>query len=108
MARLKLNLAATLGGHRGETGTRRTESATSNQPNQNANQRIQELESYIQLLKFKLNEMRDKYDSAIIDVVDLKDTVKSLQEASGEHRAEVPPFSQPAKDLQPPSSLRNA
>ena len=68
-AKLKRDLAAALEGLRRET---EAELISSNKPNTKSDQHIQYLEGLVQHLKIKLNEMREKYESAIIENLDLK------------------------------------
>ena len=46
-------------------------------------QRIEGLERSTQLLKFRINEMTEKYESAIIEVAELKGTHRTLQGITG-------------------------
>ncbi|KAM0799491.1 hypothetical protein BDR22DRAFT_890382 [Usnea florida] len=47
--------------------------------NKELTQRVEELAKFNDLLRSRTNEMRQEYESAIIDNVDLKNTVKTLQ-----------------------------
>ena len=51
--------------------------------NEELTRRVEELEKFNDLLRSRTNEMREEYESAIIDVVDLKNTVKTLQSTPG-------------------------
>ena len=47
--------------------------------------RVERLEKFNDLLKSRTNEMKKQYECAIIDNVDLKDTVKTLQSTPGKY-----------------------
>ena len=53
--------------------------------NKELTRRVENLEKFNDLLKSRTNEMRQDYESAIIDNVDLKNTVKTLQSTPGEY-----------------------
>ena len=51
--------------------------------NKELTERVEKLEKFNDLLRSRTNEMRQEYESAIIDNVDLKNTVKTLQSTPG-------------------------
>ena len=53
--------------------------------NKELTRRVEQLEKFNDLLKSRTNEMRKDYESAIIDNVDLKNTVKDLQSTPGKY-----------------------
>ena len=53
--------------------------------NKELSRRVERLEKFNGLLKSRTNEMRQQYEVAIIDNVDLKDTVKTLQSTPGKY-----------------------
>ena len=53
--------------------------------NKELTRRVEQLEKFNDLLKSRTNEMRKDYESAIIDNVDLKNTVKTLQSTPGKY-----------------------
>lgn len=66
--------------------------AASVKSNEELVQRNGNLERFCQMLKSKLSELKEMYESAIIDVAELKATNKTLQNTLGKfHRAENPP-----------------
>lgn len=87
-AQLKRDLAALQEALRLEKEKHQAHLTDSIKSTKELTQRVKSLERFNELLKSKLNGMREQYESAIIDVVDLKDTVKSLQSTPGKcHRA---------------------
>lgn len=66
--------------------------AASLKSNEELVQRNGSLERFCQMLKSKLNELREMYESAIIDVAELKAANKTLQNTPGKyHRGQNPP-----------------
>lgn len=59
--------------------------AASVKSNEELVQRNGSLERFCQMLKSKLNEMKEMYESAIIDVAELKATNKTLQNTPGKY-----------------------
>lgn len=89
---LKRELAALQQALRHETEEHQAHLTNSVKSNEELVQRIQSLERFNHLLKTKINEMKEQYDGAIIDLADQRDTiaclrvtVKSLQSTPGKH-----------------------
>lgn len=103
---LKRDIAAVQQALRREMAEHQAHLTESVKSNEELNQRIQSLERFNDLLKAKINEMKEQYESAIVDVVDLrdsnaglrdtnaglKDTVKSLQNTPGKHHKGATPL----------------
>ena len=53
--------------------------------NEELAQRVGSLERFSQMLKSKLKEMKEMYESAIIEVADLKEKNKTLYDMAGKH-----------------------
>ena len=53
--------------------------------NKELTRRVEKLEKFNDLLRSRTNEMRQQYESAIIDNVDLQNTVKTLQSTPGKY-----------------------
>ncbi len=95
-AQLKKELAALQQALSDEADQHQAHLAESVKSNAELVQRIQSLDRFNTLLKTKINEMKEQYDSAIIDNVDLRDTnaglqgtVQTLQSTSGNHHSEL-------------------
>ena len=79
ISKLKREIVALKQAIRREKEEHRAQLAESINSNKTLAQQIQSLERFNTLLKIRLNEMKEHYDTVIIDNVDLKDTVKSLK-----------------------------
>ena len=97
--KLKRDIAAVQQALRREMAEHQAHLTESVKSNEELNQRIHNLEQFNNLLKTKINEMKEKYESAIIDNADLrdtnaglKDTVKSLQNTPGKHHKGATPL----------------
>ena len=95
-AQLKRELAARQQALRDEADKHQAHLAESVRSDAVIVQRIQNLERFVTLLETKINEMKEQYDSAIIDNIDLRDTnaglkntVQTLQSTSGSHHSEL-------------------
>ena len=91
-AHLKRDIAAMQQALRREMEEHKAQLTESVKSNEDLTRRIRKLEHFNELLKVRINEMKEKYESAIIDNLDLRDTVKSLQNTPGKH----PPSSSPS------------
>ncbi|KAF6234815.1 hypothetical protein HO173_007035 [Letharia columbiana] len=85
-AQLKRDVTALQTALRCEIGQHQAQLTDSVKPDQELVQRVQSLEQFITQLKTRINEMREQYESAIIDNVDQRhtiaaqaDTIKALQ-----------------------------
>ena len=103
--KLKRDFAALQQALRHELEKHRTYIVASTKSNEELVQRIGNLERFNQLLKSRLNEMKDKYESAIIEIADLKDMNNTLQNASGKYRRGQTPSLDSTDDLQHSMSL---
>ena len=97
-AQLRIDLAALQKSLQREKEQHQADLTTAVESNKGLKQRVQSLEQFNELLKFKINEMKEKYESAIIDNVDLRDTnanqavtIKTLQNTPGKHHTELLP-----------------
>lgn len=77
-AHLKRDIAAVQHALRREMDAHHAHRTESFKTNEELKQRVRSLEQFNDLLKAKLNEMKGKYESAIIDNVDQKDTITGL------------------------------
>lgn len=97
-AQLRIDLAALQKALQREKEQHQADLSTAAECNNELKQRALGLERFNDLLKTKLNEMREKYESAIIDNVDLRDTnanqaatINTLQNTPGKHHNELQP-----------------
>lgn len=97
-AQLRIDLAALQKALQREKEQHQADLTESADYNKELKQRVQSLERFNELLKFKINEMKEKYESAIIDNVDLRDTnsnqaatIKTLQNTPGKHHNKLLP-----------------
>ena len=84
-AQLRIDLAALQKALQCEKEQHQADLTKSAEYNKDLKQRVLSLERFNDLLKAKLNEMKEKYETAIIDNVDLRDTIKSVQNTPGKH-----------------------
>ena len=68
--------------------------------NEELAQRMGSLERFNQMLKSRLNEMKEMYESAIIEVADLKEKNKNLYNMAGKHHRSLKLFLGGTDDLQ--------
>lgn len=106
-AQLKRDVTALQTALRSEIGQHQAQLTDSVKPDQELVQRVQSLEQFITQLKTRINEMREQYESAIIDNVDQRhtiaaqaDTIKALQGTPGKYYRGYSPFLHEADDLQ--------
>lgn len=104
-AKLKRDIAALQQALRREMEEHQAYLVASTKSNDELVQRAEGLERFNQLLKSRLNEMKEKYESAIIEVADLKEMKKTLQNASGKYHRGLTPSLDSTDDLQRSTSL---
>lgn len=112
-AKLKSDIAELKRAHRREVEQLQAQLANSTKSNEELIHRAQSVERFNDLLKTKINEMKQQYENAIIDNVDLRDTnadlqdtVVSLQSTPGKFLKCYSSFLDSTDDLQPSMSLR--
>lgn len=84
-AQLKKDVAALQQTLRLERGQHQAHLSDAVKSNEELNHRIQDLEQFNSLLKSKINEMKEKYEDAIIDIADMKGKKDTLQNNPRKH-----------------------
>ena len=105
-AQLRIDLAALQKALQREKEQHQANLTTAVECNKELKQRVLSLERFNDLLKAKINEMREKYEDAIIEVTDLKDANRTLQSTPGEYRKGNNLSLHSAYDLQLSTSFR--
>lgn len=101
-AQLKRDLAAVQHALRREMDAHHAHRTDSFKSNEELKQRVRSLEQFNDLLKSKLNEMKQQYETSIIDNVDLRDTIKTMQNKPGKNSLGGIKSQAPGPALTPP------